>query len=211
MALHARQTTISRRSWLLAGLAVPLFRLRAEEKLNPLYEGDNLRVAAPNLHFLSGKPLQRLKDGATVVYLAQLGLYEDQAFQRPIQLSAVERFAISYDLWDTEKFSATMVAPAQRTSPNLPSTATETWCLENLAISTSNLALDRRFWLRLEMRTADQKDLSGVVAGPGISLAEFVLRLSKRAGVDDPKWSGSVGPLRLADLVRMPGRGPRNG
>jgi hypothetical protein len=50
-----------------------------------------------------------------------------------------------------------------------------------------------------------------MVTGPGISLAEIVLRLGKRAGADDPPFNLEAGPLRLTDLVRTPGRGPRNG
>jgi hypothetical protein len=211
MIADARNTSMSRRSWVIASLSLLLYRARAEERLNTSYDGDNLRVSAPGLHFLTGKPLQRLKDGATVVYLAQLGLFEDAGFLRPIRLAPIDRFAVSYDIWDQGKFSVTMLNPTPRTSPNLSAGATELWCLENMAISTSNLAQEQRFYLRLEMRTADQRDLSSVVAGPGISLTELVLRLGKKAGVDDPKWIREAGPLRLTDLVRMPGRGPRNG
>ena len=42
---------ISRRSWLLAGLAIPLFRARAADPLKVTYDGDNLHVAAPDLAF----------------------------------------------------------------------------------------------------------------------------------------------------------------
>ncbi len=211
MAPLARKTSISRRSWLLAGLSLSVSRLRGEERTNVLFDGDMLRVAAPNAHFLTGKPLQRLKDGATVVYLAQLGIYDDSAFQRPYRLAQVDRFAISYDVWDVDKFSVAMLTTTPKKAGNLSASATEAWCLENLAISASNLAVDRRFWLRLYMHTADQRDLSGVVAGPGLSLAEFVMRLGRKPGADDPPFILEAGPLRLADLVRTPARGPRNG
>ncbi len=211
MAPFAQQTPISRRSWLLAGLSLALSSARGEEKPSVTFDGDNIHVSAPNLHFLTGKPLQRLKDGATVVYLAQLWLYDDGLFQRPFRTPPVDRFAISYDVWGVDKFSVAMLTTTPRTVDNLSVAATETWCLENLAVSGSNLAPERRFWLKLEMRTADQKDLSSMVAGPGLSLAEIVLRLGKKAGADDPKWSLEAGPLRLSDLVRTAGRGPRNG
>jgi hypothetical protein len=213
MAPEARKTLISRRSWLLAGLSVSLYSARGEEQPGVTFDGDNLHVAAPpNWHFLTGKPLQRLKDGATVVYQAQLGLYEDAGFTRPIRLAPWDHFAISYDVWQNDRFSVTVLALPPRTSPNLPAAETETWCLKYLAISASNLAPERRFWLKLEMRIADQKDLSGMVAGPGIiSIAELVRALGKKAGADDPISSLEAGPLRLADLVRTPGRGPRNG
>lgn len=202
---------ISRRRWLMAGLSLSLSSAWGEEKPSVFFDGDMLRVSAPNAHFLTGKPLQRLKDGATVVYLAQLGIYDDGAFERPFRLAAVDKFAISYDVWDVDKFSVAMLTTTHRKTERLSAVQAEAWCLENLAISASDLAPDRRFWLKLYMHTADQRDLSGVVAGPGLSLAEFVMRLGKRPGADDPPFSLEAGPLRLADLVRTPGRGPRNG
>lgn len=206
---------ISRRNWLLGGLWASLSRLRGEEKTNAnpnvTFDGDMLRIAAPNAHFLTGKPLQRLKDGATVVYLAQIALYNDSGFQSIIRMAPVDRFAISYDVWGVDKFSVAMLTTSPRKTDSLSAPQAEAWCLENLAISASNLALDRRFWLRLDMHTADQRDLSGMVSGPGISLAEIVLRLGKRPGAEDPPFHLEAGPLRLQDLVRTSGRGPRNG
>src|SRR3954466_7288793 len=99
MALLARDKRISRRSWLLAGLAIPLSRLRAAERLAVSFDGDNLRVAAPDLHFLTGKALERLKDAATVTFLSQLTLFSDPngtVFKR----SPIERLVVSYDLWE---------------------------------------------------------------------------------------------------------------
>ena len=77
MALPARNHRISRRDWLLAGLAIPLFRARANEQLSISFDGDNLHVVAPGLHFLAGKPLSRLKDADTVTFLSQLTLFSD--------------------------------------------------------------------------------------------------------------------------------------
>src|SRR5579872_2517954 len=101
MADSAWNGQISRRSWLLAGLAIPLFPLRAAESLGVTFDGDNLHVSAPKLHFLSGKPLERLKNGATVVYLTQLTLYSDPyvtVFRR-----TADRFIVSYDILAEDK------------------------------------------------------------------------------------------------------------
>lgn len=197
----------SRRSWLFAGLAVPLFRLRAADGLSVTYDGDNLRVSAPALHFLTGKPLTRLKNGSTVVFLSQLTLFSD-AFVTPFRRSPVERFVISYDIWSEDKFSVTIPGEA-RTASNLAAAATESWCLENMAINTSGLAPERQFWIQLEMRTAEPHELSNVVSGPGISLGNLISLLSRKPGADDPQWKPQGGPFRLADLSRAPGRGRR--
>src|SRR5665811_149768 len=98
MPLPARGSQISRRSWLLAGLAVPLFPARSAQPIEVTFDGDNLHVSAPGLHFLTGKPLERLKGAATVVFLSQLTLFSenhDAAIRR-----VPERFVVSYDLWE---------------------------------------------------------------------------------------------------------------
>jgi hypothetical protein len=198
---------ISRRYWLLAGLAVPLFQMRGGEPFAITFDGDNLHVSAPTLHFLSGKPLARLKDGATVVYLSQLTLFSD-AYTTVLGRS-MDRFVISYDIWADDKFSVTI--PGVRSASNLSAAATETWCQENLAINATGLAPERPFWLQLDMRTANQKELASVVNGLGISLGKIIDLLATKPGSDDPPWRRQAGPLRLADLARTPGRGPRNG
>ena len=81
MTAASRALRISRRSWLLAGFGLPLPRgaafLSSAPVLGVTWDGDNLYVSAPNLHFLTGKPLDRLKNGGTVVFLSQLTLFID--------------------------------------------------------------------------------------------------------------------------------------
>ena len=210
MADSARNGRISRRSWLLAGLAAPLFRARASQSLTVTFDGDNLHVSAPSLHFLTGKPLARLKDGATVVFLSQLTLYSDPYTtvlrRAPVP---VERFVISYDIWADDKFC--VVVPGSRSATNLSAAATESWCLESMAITATGLSPDRPFWLQLDMRPADQRELSSVMNGPGLSLGNLILLLSRKPSSEDPQWTLRTGPLRLVDLVRTRGRGARNG
>src|SRR5581483_3694070 len=141
----ARDNRISRRSWLMAGLAIPLFKARAVESLEVSFDGDNLRVAAPGLHFLTGKPLERLRDGATVTFLSQLTLFSDA--QGTVFKRVAERLVVSYDLWE-EKFSVTIPGGGKRQIPHVSATQAESWCLENLAISALGLAPNRPFWLQ---------------------------------------------------------------
>jgi hypothetical protein len=44
----------------------------APEGLGVFLDGDYLRVAVPHLDFLKGKPLDRLKDGASVAFVGQV-------------------------------------------------------------------------------------------------------------------------------------------
>jgi hypothetical protein len=205
----SRANGISRRRWLLATLVAPVARVSAAEPLAITFDGDTLHVGTSVLHFLSGKPLERLKDGATVVFLSQLTIFSDR-WTTPFRRAPVERFVVSYDIWAEDKFSVTMPA-SNHSASNLHATALEAWCLGNLGISAAGLAPDRQFWLRLEMRTADQGDLASVTAEPGISLRNFILLLGRKPGTGDPQWTREAGPLRLADLTRTGGRGTRNG
>ncbi len=197
---------ISRRRWLLAGMALPLSSLAGAERLNVTWDGDDLHVAAPQLHFLAGKPLDRLKDGAAVVFLTQLTLTTDN-FATSLRRTP-ERFVFSYDLWE-ERFSVTKLGPGQRTAAHLSAAAAEAWCLDNVAVSASSLPPDRPFWLRFELRAADPKDEAAVIGEPGINLTRLIEMFSRRPRDQQPQWTADAGPLRLGDLKRIVGRTAR--
>jgi hypothetical protein len=206
-ALAAQERKISRRNWLLAGLAVPLFRLRASEPLHVSFDGDNIHVAAPGLHFLTGKPLERLRDAATVVYISQLTVYNDPyvtVFRR-----IPERIIVSYDLWE-EKFAVTIPGPAARSQSHLEAQQAEAWVIDGLAVSALGMDPKREFWLKFELRTVNPRDLSRLVGDTGISVSSLIEIVTRHGGVDDSYWTLNAGPLRLVDLPRTP-RGPRNG
>ncbi len=205
---NASAIRISRRSWLLAGLAIPLRRALAEPPLEVTWDGDNIHVAAPQLHFITGKPLERLKNGASVVFLSQVTLSTDRyttVFRR-----MPERFVISYDLWE-ENFSVATIGSTRRTASRLTAGGAEAWCLENVAISALGLAPDRPFWLRFELRAADPKEESEIVGDAGINLTRLIEIFSRRPGTQQPHWVLDAGPLRLAGLRRLAGRIAKNG
>jgi hypothetical protein len=205
MALPARDYRFSRRSWLLAGLGIGVSRLRAADSLAVSFDGDNLRVTAPGLHFLVGKPLQRLKDAATVTYFSQLTLLSD-AQGTVFKRSPIERLVVSYDLWQ-EKFSVTIPGGGKRHIPNVTAQEAEAWCLENLAISAMGLPPERPFWLRFDLHTTGRRDFGNLV-GDGLSLLGLVDILSRKPGAGDLSWMRRDGPFRLLDLPRTPsGRG----
>jgi hypothetical protein len=209
MAHSARDNRISRRCWLLAGLAIPTFRARAADPLQVTFDGDNLHVATPGLHFLTGKPLERLHNADTVAFVSQLTLYSDA--NGTVFRSYRDRFIVSYALWE-EKFAVTIPGQPPRTQLNLTAAQAESFCIENLAISALGLTPDRPFWMKFELRTAAQKDLSSLLGESGISVSSIMIDLlSRKPGINDPYWSRSAGPLRLADLPRTLLRGTRNG
>jgi hypothetical protein len=206
-ALPARDIGISRRRWLLAGLAVPLFGSRPAEPLQVNFDGDNLHVAAPGLHFLTGKPLERLRDASTVVFLSQLTVYSDDrgtVFRRML-----ERIFVSYDLWE-EKFAVSIPGPAARSNSHMEAGQAENWVIDGVAVSALGMDPNRQFWLQFELKTTDRRDWYQLVGESGISLSSLLDWMTRQRGPDDSYWSRSFGPFRLVDLPRTP-RVPRNG
>jgi hypothetical protein len=200
MAQFARDNGISRRSWLWAGLVIPLLRARAGSSLDVTFDGDNLHVSAPGLHFLTGKPLERLMNADTVTFLSQITLFSDE--RGTIFRRIPERLVVSYDLWE-EKFSVIIPGEYRRSQFNLSATQAENWCMDNLVISALGLAPQRSFWVKFELRTTNRTELASLVGDSGISLSRLIDIFSHPQG-EDLYWARSAGPLRLRDLPRTP-------
>jgi hypothetical protein len=199
MALPARNRGISRRNWLLAGLGIPLFSARSAPALTVSFDGDNLHIAAPDVHFLTGRALTRVKDADTVTFFSQITLSDGRGnvFKRP----AVERVVVSYALWE-EKFAVTIPGGGARTTMHSTAAQAEAWAIENLAISAIGLPPNRPFWLRFELRAATPRETANVVSESGISLRGVVEFFSRKPTAGNPSWELEQGPLRLADLPR---------
>jgi hypothetical protein len=212
MAPHARDNRISRRSWLLASLALPLFRLHASDNFPPpLFDGDNLQPQLPNFHFLTGKPLERLSQGNTVAFVAKVTLFTDDA-HTTIKYSPIQRFILSQDIWN-RTFKVTIPSLTPHDKIGLNASQAESWCLENIVISAAEVPKDRPLWMQFDFRTVHQDDLSRVVGDKGISFLSFVEYLSRKAGANEPGWTfRTPRPFRLQDLPRQIfGRGTRIG
>jgi hypothetical protein len=200
MEIPAREFKISRRCWLMAGLATPLLRAWAQDPLKVQYDGDNLHVAAPTLHFLNGQPLERLKDGDVVAYVAQLELFSDDKSQL-VKLQK-GRFVVSWDLWE-EKYSVTQLGSSPRAAERLSANAAEEWCLSQMVIPTLNLAPDRFYWLRFNLRTGSPRDFAAEDKA-GISFRGLIEALGRRNS-PEIHWGPFESRLRLSDLPRMAG------
>ncbi len=142
-----------------------------------------------------------------MVFISQLSLSLDG--NRSILRRLPERFVLSYDLWE-EKFSVTRLGGSPRTAARLSAQGAEAWCLESLAISTSGIAPDKPFWVRLDLRAVDPRDQESVVGDSGISLTRLIETFSRPARAQQPHWTLERGPLRLADL-KSERRGSRSG
>src|SRR5207237_2884626 len=121
--------------------------------------------------FLNGKPLQQLKNGANVGFVSQISLTADST----ILSRHVDRFVLSYDLWEG-KFSATRLGPPMRSASRLSVPAAEAWCLDLLAPIPPSRAPSRPFGIKLEWRAEDPTESAGIVGRPRSNLTRLVER-----------------------------------
>jgi hypothetical protein len=160
--------------------------------------GDLIHVAAPRLHFITGKSLQRLRDGATVPFDFQLSVaagVHSNVVQR-----AFERFTVSYDVWE-EKFSVVRPRDFRKSASNLSANAAEKWCLENILAHISALPSDRELWARLEVRSAESKEPSpSPYNDPGISITTLIGIFSRPPRPTQDHWALESAAFHLADL-----------
>lgn len=203
---------MTRRSWLLAGLGMGVstraFRAQAAPSLSPRLDGEMLYVTAPDFHFVNGRSLERLREGGTVTYIAQLSLSLDD--HKTTLRSQPQRFIFSCDVWEPDKFSVTKLGGATPRR-GISMAAAEAWCLESLAISTAGIAPDRPVWLRLDLRVADLKDQADMVDDSGLNIRSLIITLSRPARTLQPHWTVDVPPFRLSDLKKAGARGTRGG
>lgn len=192
------------RARLLGGCLLAGFPLWAQSLVVRM-TNDHLRVSAPTLRFVAGRPLERLHDGAPVAFAFQLSLSIDShatTLPRDIQ-----RFVMSYDLWE-EKFSILKLGPARRSVSHLPAEGAEAWCLDILALPASGLTPEKPFWIKLEGRTEEGGEPAGPVSEGSMSLNRLIEWFSRRTRSEQPRWIATAGPLRLAELRKSSPRAP---
>ena len=173
-------------------------------------DGDYLRIAAPHLDFLSGKPLERLKDGQSVAFVGQLTI-APSLNSVVVQARSVARFAFSYDIWE-ERFSVTKIGErpeARHSASHLSAAQAENWCLDNLSIDRSAVPADQPFYVQLDVRIEDPRDQIGIIGDPGINITRLIELFSRPARGAQLRWFLSSGPYRLADLKKNEPRGSR--
>ncbi len=183
----------------------------ATESLSVYLDGDYLRINLPHLDFLKGKPLERLKDGATVIFNGQVKLTTSPNSLFPVA-QTVASFAFSYDIWE-ERFSVTKLSgsrESRHTWQHLSAQAAEALCLDNLQIDRSQVPADKDFFVQLELRADDSKDQLGIIGDPGINITRFLTELFGRPPRSpQERVMYSSGPFRLSDLKKTEVRSVR--
>jgi len=180
----------------------------AQDQLNVRLDGDYLRINLPHIDFLKGKPLERLKDGASFAFVGQLSISTSPNALAPVART-MARFALSYDIWE-ERFSVTKIGQDyRRTASHLSQQGVENWCLDNMAIDRSQIPTDKDFYVQLDLRAEDPRDQLGIIGDPGINITRLIEFFGRPPRNPQERWLLSSGPFRLADLKKTEIRGTR--
>lgn len=190
--------TRNRTWWLVAAAAAAIPAALWADALRVRLDADQLRFAAPSLNFLTGRPLERLKNGAGVHFDLHLTLWADS--RSTVRHRAAERFTLSYDLWE-EKFSVAHWRNPRSSASHLTPAAAQSWCLDRLSLPASDLPPGRNFWVRLEVRAADPAE-PPMLEGSILNLTQLIELLSRPGRAGQNRWSAEAGPLRIEDLKR---------
>jgi hypothetical protein len=158
--------------------------------------GDHLRVSAPQMHFLEGKPLETLHNGSTVTYILSLAVIAEQAAEQTFLLQ--ERFLVSFDLWE-EKYSVVQAGSGGGGASRLTAAMTEAWCLERMSIPLRSVPERQSFMVRLECFIENEKE-NGGKSQSRLTLAALIDIFSRRSEAENLKWEAASKPLRLEDL-----------
>ena len=167
-----------------------------------------LRLTAPDLHFITGEALRQLHNGASVNY-GFVARILPQKSGAPLTESAY-RFAISYDLWE-EKYAVTRLEPSPRSVSHLSSSAAETWCLESITLAIDKLGADQPFWVAVEYQIVEAQQQLDASDDARFTLTGLIDVLSRRSSKKELSGKKEGGPFRLSDLRRSnPVRNPEN-
>lgn len=183
----------------------------AADTLSVFLDGDYLRVNLPRLDFLKGRPLERLKDGATVVFSANLKLSTSPSALLPVAQSYTS-FAFSYDIWE-ERFSITKLTQskeARHTWAHLSAQAAEAIFLDNVVIDRGQVPADKDFYVQIDLRPDPAKDQLGIIGNPGIDLTGILIEAFGRPPRSpQERFLWSSGPFRMSDLKKTEVRSKR--
>jgi len=178
----------------LAAMTVSSDDLFARRSLNDLH------VVAPRLHFLTGKTLQRLRDGAVAPFDFQLTI--SAGSKNNVIARAVERFVVSYDVWQ-EKFAVVRMSDYRKWGMNASASAVETWCVDNIFVPALKLPAGEQLWARLEVRSVDQKSPLSAVSDNGISIVSLVELFSRPPRQQQDRWTLETAAFHLDDLKQQ--------
>lgn len=159
---------------------------------------DQLHIRAPSLHFLVGKPLERIRNGNSVAFDFQIQALPES--RSGVLERAFERYVISYDLWEQTYSVSRMRSKRSQGSHFTPAQA-ENWCLEGMSLPSTRLPKDEPLFIRLEVKAVEGRPSDPIFDEPGLSLSSLIEVFSRASrGKTADYWSLEAGPMRLSQL-----------
>lgn len=178
------------------GLAVIVCLSAQPAPLTVERDGDRLRLSAPQLHFLTGEPLDRLHDGRSVTYVFSASLHVHRGAQ---QGAGVTRHVVfSYDLWE-ERFAVVRLDDPKVAASHLTAAAAEAWCIDLLALPVRAAPAGKTFVVKLECSLREEEAQPGDTPSAA-TFTGLIDLFSRKARAAPPRWEAASLPLRLADL-----------
>jgi hypothetical protein len=182
----------------LGGVATAMFA----EELILRAQGTRIDFSAPRLHYITGRPLARLKNAEPVAFVFQARLAVGT--QTNIAKRTTARFVISYDLWE-ERYSVIKTTPSRKTASHLMAPDAEAWCLQEMSIvDLGGIAVNQPLG-SLDIRAEDAGEsrlFSPDITDAGISLNGLIELFSKPSRATQAHWALEAGPLTLEQLRR---------
>ncbi len=160
-------------------------------------ESGRIRVTASKPRFLTGASLERLRNGATVVFAVQVTLLTGS--KGTVLARSAGRFAVSFDIWE-EKFAVTRLGEGRKSVSHVGAAEAEAWCLESLSVTSAGLSADAPFWVRLDVRPQTDGEARAPNEEAGVTLARLVELFSRPQREGETRVQAEAGPLRLRDL-----------
>lgn len=160
---------------------------------------DRLQLSAPRLRFVTGKPLEQLRNGSSVAFDIQVSVLTDS--RQTVLLRSFERFVFSYDLWE-ERFSVTSLRSNRSSAGHLTAPAAEAWCLGRFSLVTAALPADKQLWVRVDVHAGEGRDKRTPEDDEeGFSLANLIDLFSRQGkSRDASRWRAESASFTLASL-----------
>ena len=179
--MHRRLNSIGmgvRAWWLILAFVSGFATAMWAEELMLNWRDNRLELSAPRLHFLAGKPLERLHNGADVPFNFRVTLFSGNRDHMFLQMA--DRFVVSYSVWEQTFQIVKMQAPHSRIE-HLSAPAAEAWCLKQMPIDVTGLNGSDLIWAKVEIREDGRGAplFGNTISESGISLTSLIELFSR--------------------------------
>jgi hypothetical protein len=194
--------------WLVAAFVSGFGLAMWAEDLALNWRNNYLEFSAPHMHFLTGKPLERLQHGAQVPFDFKVSLFSGTKSHLFSQLA--ERFLVSYDVWG-EQFSVVKTQSPKSHISHLDAAEAEAWCLKQMPVNPVGLSDKESLWARVEVRVPPEKGANPFgkdsISESGINLTGLIELFSRPPALAQPHWMEDTGPVTIEEIKRGNRRG----